>query len=561
MKKLLTVVLCVAVIFTFSFSGAFAATGTGDYNKTTAGEYLKDALDAVDGDAGDADGIWVKLVQDTNGTVTNAIVALNDSNITKTESELFAAGWYLVTSDVLEANQDKLLAETEDYYKATATSKTYVDTGALLVAMITTDALDSTNGDDVALDLVKAQFAADKQEALDALNSVSYSAYSTDEMKKDCGHDVKCSTYKEHVEKIVEDAIKTVNDMKVKDSTLASEMVTNKKTIDDTILGVYDGTKNGSYKGSQLLYEKGYGTSGNAVGTGIYELNKQYHDTNAGEYAFEIQNYATLGEYLDSSVSGNDAEDEAKHAALKAKVAADKAAYVKINDSTSEKEYADNMQEALNYLIDEDEITESTYVNYFTTECKGELNDEAADAVKAAKELKDEVATLAAETDSEGTLVRDADDVADILEAGLTAIYKTATVKSGTAAYTKPGETAHAAASAATIKGYCVEDVEDLYVGLDGSRLAYFKKWATTRLDREYTDADDDGTYYAKEYAEYAKLVESYKATIEAATKHTQVEKALKDFYKDLADIDTKDEVKADIAASNLLSQIGRAHV
>ena len=162
MKKLLTVLLVIAVMFTFSFGSAFA---TSDYNKSLANEYFNGAMNEIK----DAD--------------TDFIV-----------------DGYTVDYSTLDAHRADLLAAALDFAKK-ANPQAYVNDAAGIKDLIAAD-------NDLLLTIVAAQYEADKATAVSILNGISVSDFSTEEIKYACkegGHN--CKTYQDHVKPILADAV------------------------------------------------------------------------------------------------------------------------------------------------------------------------------------------------------------------------------------------------------------------------------------------------------------------------------------------------------------------
>ena len=564
MKKLLTVVLCVAVIFTFSFSGAFATTG---YSSTLVEEYLTQALDDLN--TSSHDGIEIKSASE-----------INLHNATTT------TGYYYVTYDTLVAQKAALLDAATEYAKAAANDTTYIGkdgkTIKTLLEDINTNPTHYTNTD-LAVDLVLAQFEADKQEAIDALNSVSLSDISTDEMDdSECDHTVTCDTYKDHVKKILEDAVDTINNYSAKVTTTITggintdTFVGNKLKIDKYVLAFADSATGKQTSNTEaLLLEKAYKSSGNTyVGLGTWELNLNYVDKDSKN------DVAKFDDFTKDTINGDDSEKAAAKSEAKAWVATKYAAYIKSiknDDNKSAKTTcADNLKETLEYLIDnhkakdkgnyintDNNITTNFYEyvntwksnsgewwdNPFGTFYAQGYKSALAEGVKKAAEFKENVEVLAAETDAAGNLVRDKEDVEDALREGLVKIYMAGTVSK--AAVDSAYETAY-------------NSVSVLTTSLDDARLAYFKAMAKNELNDAYADAED-GTleYSATTYSFYAPeletikgYVDKYSAEIDSATKHSQIEKALDDFEADVKKVDTKSDVQSYISQAGLVDKV-----
>ena len=466
--------ITVAVMFTFSFGSAFA---TADYNKSLANEYFN--------------------------------VAMNEVK----DAETVTISGYAVDYSTLDAHRADLLAAALDSAKKSDDNgkDVYVSTSTQLIALIEADT-------DLALTIVAAQYDADKAEAVAVLNGISVSDFSTEEMDPECkvdGH--TCKTYQDHVKAILADAVDAINEATFTSDSDAGAYVAAKVVID----GYFDAYA-GEITYTELLKEKGYvGANGDKIGLGIYEINEDYSD-----------NGTVLGHYTTDYVKGQDAVTAADVAALKAQVAAAYADYLRTKDA--DKDFAADMQNVLNYLVEE-KVIKTTPTDGFGQYFVASYKAKATQAVKDAASLESEAARLAAETDANGALVRDAADVADLVKAGKIALYKDAVGialdKDESANYS-----------------VYVNQIKALYASLDDAKLAYYKKYVETGLNDDLSDAEDD--YYAPEYAKYKALVEEYVAKINAAKDNDEVAKLLPKFNADLAKIDDKAAVNGKISTS-----------
>ena len=468
-------------MFTFSFGSAFAAA---DYNKPLANEYFN--------------------------------VAMNEVKDMTTD---FVVGGYTVDYATLDAHRADLLAAALDWAKNFNTTggvaQEYVDSAAELKALIEED-------NDLLLTIVAAQYAADKAEAVAILNGVSVSDFSTAKMDPECkvdGH--TCKTYQDHVKSILADAVDEINEKTFTSDSVVKDYVDAKEVI-DKYFGEYanDNKLNGK---ATLIAEKGYvGDNQTKIGLGVYEINMDYEDAGTA-----------LEHYTTTFVNGQDAVSAADIAALKAQVAAAYANYLRTKDA--DKTFAADMQKILNFLIEEKVIKATPndgFPQYFT---KDAYAAQAAAAVKDVASLEAEAAKLAAETDANGALVRDAKDVADLVKAGTIAVYKNAlgiafdVDKDG-----NPTEYADYTKYTAKIKA--------LYASLADAKLAYYKKYVETKINEAVADLEDD--YYAPEYAKLKALAEEYIAKINAAADNDEVAKLynkLDNAAEDILDTDAVD--------------------
>ena len=178
MKKLLTVLLVIAVMFTFSFGSAFAVT-KADYNETLAKTYF--------------DSVMKTVKESASGTI--ALTGNGES--------------YKVGYAVLEANYAAIFDAATDYVKTK--DEAYIGNGNDPTNEVKRleDVLNTvTDNQELKMTLVAAQYAADKQEAIDVLNGLDLSDYSTaeltDKLKK--ALDDKCTTYVDHIKHLISDA-------------------------------------------------------------------------------------------------------------------------------------------------------------------------------------------------------------------------------------------------------------------------------------------------------------------------------------------------------------------
>ena len=503
-------------MFTFSFGStiAWATTTyeTNGYNESVAKTYFKKAMDDLK--AADEDYITV------GGT-----------------------GGYTVYYSTLEKFYDKLETAALEMDKAifsdtAAAARGYVGgdsryTLEYLVNFTPKSGWNNAtwaaiNNSDLAHDLVEAQYEADKADAIAALNSVSVSDFSTDKMDPKCDKDGhSCTTYQDHVKALIADAISDINDFTYNDDTDIVnsngnvKSFTEAKAVIDAIVGSYSSDNRKNEKAT-LIAEKGYTYSNSGIikiGYGVYEVNENYADTTSAYNGKELKTYKADSKKYDDAVT------EANKAAAKANVATAYAKYLQENNTTDQREFADNMKTALEYLIDHNytgrmgkmtAITANEYEEWFFTSDKyTEKKNAVKYAVEKVESLNDSVKQLAAQKDSTGALVRDAEDVADELEKASNAIYAIGVDLDATNGYSGYGSLIDDAYTAG------INAVKDLYVSLDTEKLAFAKKWAETKIQNDYADAKDD--YYPAEYAEYKALVDEYVAKIESADTEKKV--------------------------------------
>ena len=258
-----------------------------------------------------------------------------------------------------------------------------------------------------------------------------------------------------------------------------------------------------------------------AIGLGTYEINTKY-----------VDGTKKLDEYTTTYVGGQDAVDAANIAALKAQVASAYANYLRTTDA--DKSFAADMQKVLNYLVEEEVITTGGFDKYFDADKYAAKVDAALKDVAA---LEADAARLAAETDANGVLVRDAKDVADLVKAGTIAVYKNALGLKLTSDESKDYTV-------------YVGKIKALYASLADAKLSYYKKYVETKINEDVADVEDD--YYAPEYAKLKALAEEYIAKINAAADNDEVAKLDKKFRNAATDILDTDDVDKKVPSTLL---------
>ena len=486
---LLCLLNIIAVMFTFSFGSAFAVQ-KADFSEAVAKINLDNAIKALkDSDA----------------------AGLSFAYTYKNAAGTDVTGNFFVDATTVEAEYDALLSAAYDYAKGTAND--YVKDVDGLNALLA----DADNAD-LVKSLVAAQYEIDKADAIKNLNGASVADFSTEELKEECkvkGH--TCKTYQDHVKAILADAVDTINE-----ATFTTDSTVANYGKAEEVIKAFFGTYGEASNNTALLKELGYvvpgkdGKPDENIGLGVYEINKEY----------EVKDGVTLNSYTTDAVKANDATSAASIAEVKAKIAAAYAQY--LATANADKTFAANMKTILEFLADEKVALGNDILNtYFVDEDGGE----AAYAIKAVGTLEAEAARLAAETDANGALVRDAKDVADKVKAGKLNVYK---IGAGLTTIAKTDKDKDQAA--ANLRGIdeavaaAIRDAKDLYASLDDTKLAYAKKYETTKITKAYENAKDN--YYAPEYAKYKALVDEYAAKIEAAKDYEEVEDLVAEFAK-----------------------------
>ena len=514
MKKFLTVLLVIAVMFTFSFSSAMAKVE--DYDSTLAKTHFDKAI------ADAKDGVEISL------TAENAEV-----------------GKYFIDYDTIKAKKDEIWTEVEraERYGDVAA---YVGNGggnSLDNFLNATTKDDSDEGNafkyDITMDLVKAQFEADKQEALDILNSLSTAEFSDKEMSSDIKTSIKgnngdayytdtCRTYAEHVKHLISDAIKNVKDS---DKNVNEDSIESYESAYETIYGsgvkalkiekVGD-SEDYDTDDESLVIEKFYEGSGEEkVGLGTYELNDDFvlwgseKNTNSGE-----ENY--LETFKTAWVDGNDATTNAEIAKVKANIAVAYANYIRT--SNADLDYAKNAKAILDYLADQEVTLETSSGQGIDLDAVFSTTEDAATAKSAIEEIESFEAkanSYATEKDSTGALVRDAEDVADLVTGAK--IYTYASVYGINEDNWQKIDNWKDA-------GEALAAIANLYISLDSEELAYEKKVRETRVEEFLADAKENGTYYEKEYREIEAILAEYLNKVNAVTDLKDVDRYDKDY-------------------------------
>ena len=479
-------------MFTFSFGSAFAVT-KADYNETLAKTYF--------------DSVMKTVKESASGTI-----------------ELTGNGEsYKVGYAVLEANYAAIFDAATDYVKTK--DEAYIGNGNDPTNEVKRleDVLNTvTDNQELKMTLVAAQYAADKQEAIDVLNGLDLSDYSTaeltDKLKK--ALDDKCTTYVDHIKHLISDAVDAINDYTFTSDSEVDAYAEAKRTIDEYF---YDADATGA-KGSKVLaVEKTYDGKDGKVGLGIYELNEDY--AVAG---------TTLASFTTTAVAGADAVDAAEVAAWKAATAQKYAAY--LNTKDADKTYAANVKKVFDFLA-ENGINPTGWDAFFAKDAAKTYAKGFATAIANVEQFEADAARYAAETDVNGVLVRDAKDVADLVIEGTMNEYLARTsIGPNTAKNYKTIDEALAA-------------IYSLYASLDDELLAFEKKVRETAVADFLADAEADETYYPAELAKVKELTTEYLAKVNAIT---DVDKILadkdgydEDYEKKVKDVKTAKQVDA----------------
>ena len=462
----------IAVMFTFSFSSAFAVT-KADYNETLAKTYF--------------DSVMKTVKESASGAIT---LTGNGRN-------------YEVGYAVLDANYAAIFAAATDFVKAQ--DEAYIGNGSdasYQVNRLEYVLNQVADNQELKMTLVAAQYAADKQEAIDVLNGLDLSDYSTAELtgtlKK--ALDDKCTTYVEHIKHLISDAVDEINDATFTSDSEVDAYAKAKETIDGYF---FDADATGTKDNTKVLaVEKYYDGKDGKVGLGIYELNEDY-----------VVAGTTLASFTTTAVAGADAVDAAQVAAWKASTAQKYAAYLNTKDADTT--YAANVKKVFDFLA-ENGINPTGWDAFFAKDAAETYAKGFATAIANVEQFEADAARYAAETDVNGVLVRDAKDVADLVIAGTMNEYLDTT-----------GIGPNTAKNYKTIDE-ALEAIYSLYASLDDELLAFEKKVRETAVADFLAKAEADETYYPAELAKVKELTEEYLAKVNAIT---DVDKILSDGY------------------------------
>ena len=465
MKKFLSILLALAVGFTFTFGSAmsaFAASATDDQAKLLTDAYTY-----------------------AQGQVNTYFDKAYDSVVKEGKIRTYPvekAAWDALT---IKADLDKELSKTVDTqaknYSATgATYKAvaedifkYGTTGALVGATVDTEAkITAWIHEFYDVKAALNQYNSEIEEAKETFDKVDYSLYSKTTPVGETSY------YEQAVAKVAEGKIAA------RDKADSDAFKFDAKTFTvDRVAFLADTVK--SYKAATVdayLTEITFTVNGTTYGTGNYKVKSVM--TTEDEANADLDNKATA-------------------AKVKAEVQANYVNYMKSADA--DKEFATAYSTIYNYLADEGIITTTAEVKAFSALTAKDVK-EAIDTVES---LKVFAAKYSAEKDANGTLVRDAAEINKIVERATKAIYATAV----DANYT---DKSYSAAKA-------MEDIIKLTTEGTASDLAFAKEVKKAALQQTKTDAADNETYYPAELEKYNAAVDAAIAKVDAAKTVTEV--------------------------------------
>ena len=409
---------------------------------------------------------------------------------------------YNVDYSVLEVHRAEIFDAVATYEKKAETTAYVEDVAGLKAALLDTETDNEGKvtkvNEELVMALVAEQYKADKAEALEIIGRLTVSDYSTTEMsdafKAKLDANDECKTYQEHVQELIDDAIKAINDA---DDFNDESTIANYKAALDVIYGNSTATpavmpiiEKAVKNPTALIAEEGYEAGSQYIGLGTYKLNKKYV---AGTGI-------TLKDFTTTAVAGQDAVDAADIAATKAAIATAYAKY--LADDDADKTKAADVKTMLDFLAEESVVAS----NYgFDDVFKNAVKSTVSNALTAVDNFNATAATYAAEKDATGALVRDAKDVDKYVTKGTVNAYATALGIS--VDYTKYPTIAN-----------CTAAIKNLQASLDDAKLAYAKKLRETKVADLLADFEEKDTYYPAELAKVKDLTAEYLEKVNAVT-------------------------------------------
>lgn len=506
MKKFLTVLLVIAVMFTFSFGSAFAFT---------AG----DAPDAI------SDGwfktLWTDLVKVTSGDNGDVYKLLNTYDIDKSLLAGMEADAKAVYDAYMSDATGYVTSETKDF------ESIIFGTKEGLAASV------KDKADAFCLAVAKAQFAKDKAAALANLDTVPFYNYSTEVMSKKAaelaegltkeivtnnGVSVvvtnvefvdKDYTYKQAAEKLVEYFKSKVEDF---DDFDADVTVADYAAASANIAAyVADGYAVPGQKA--VVLPLGYKAANVVALTGAYDIVALYStyatgkDSNGDDvYYFDVNN--SINAWSTKAVASGDKTEAATVAAVKAMNAA-KYAAESVNADADKIKYLDKWLKVADVLAEEgynyEDASKLIAAPNYDTKAY-------ASRAEAMTELEDYAARYGAEKNADGQLIRDAADVQKYLADGKVAI--------ATCNVANVGK--ELSDAKAKIYNAVSKEISDL--------LAFIKESAKKDIELKIADYEADEVYYPAELAKIKEYAATYNAKIDAAATAKAAEDAHKEF-------------------------------
>ena len=490
MKKFLTVLLALSVVFTYSFSAvgsAFAATAT----TATTSEYEQKLAQAESGALTDYAKVYDAVKADIN-LYTEQDAKVGDYPVSVAELLKQLDLLYKAEQEILKAYTKTML--TEDNYNTNG-DKTVDELKAMYLGEVKDRddlAAEVKNEATYGLAAAKAQFAVDKAKAIADAAAVKTSDYSTrkqansyPEVEIGTGKKVTTDIPKEYAEALVANTVYELGKVVLEENAdisaikLAAESL---KTKLEAHLEVKDG---------------------------VYVIKASYDlPTVNDDKVDDMQSAATKAEAL-AIVASNIAQAAAKEEVVLGS-AAEIAAFEKLSNAYSK---------VWDYLINNDlaakegnKITVAAFPNYtFKTTNNVVVAKETATSYQAVVTDMDEVAglaiTLKALKDADGNLAYDAAEI----EKKVDETYKTQYPKYKDAAYT----------AVANISLF--EDAKQSYS--DAFAKEHAKAIVAKLMNAEEMKYNSKA-YYAREWAEVIAAVNTYNSAVDASATQKQIREA-----------------------------------
>lgn len=544
MKKFLTVLLVIAVMFTFSFGSAFAFT---------AG----DAPDAI------SDGwfktLWTDLVKVTSAPNGDVYKLSGTYDIDKS----LLAG---MEADA-KAVYDAYMSDAKDYVTTPSVFEGIIFGTDTTLAKPVKDKADA-----FCLAVAKAQFAKDKAAALANLDTVPFYNYSTEVMSKKAAEFAegltketvtnstttvevvkvefvdKDYTYKQAAEKLVEYFKSKVEDF---DDFDADDTVAEYAIASAGIAAyVADGYANSV--ADAVVLPLGYAAAGTVALTGAYDIVALYSNYATGKdsngdpvYYFDVNN--SINAWSTKAVASGDKTEAATVAAVKAMNAA-KYAAESVNADADKIKYLDKWLKVADVLAEEgynyEDASKLIAAPNYDTKAY-------ASRAEAMTELEDYAARYGAEKNADGQLIRDAADVQKYLADGKVAI--------ATCNVANVGK--ELSDAKAKIYNAVSKEISDL--------LAFIKESAKKDIELKIADYEADEVYYPAELAKIKEYAATYNAKIDAAATAKAAKDAHKEFGIKVSKVKTAEALNTawvgkgqtaatSVEAQNLLTAAGK---
>ena len=457
MKKFLTVLLALSVVFTYTVGTAFASTGVNAQANTPATAEQKANLLAAEKQALTQADANFKIAMDEIGDYKDA-----GSNYV-----IKAAAWEQVKTEIWSALEKAIKAKTdaeiENYTAGAATGsalvdEVYVDGGNSMLTVSNIKTFITTDANGFTVKAALKQFDADQAEAIKKLDLVDLEQYSKSTPKTG-------KTYYEMAKAAVESLKEQVNDETSMDKTTVAKIAEQVNNINFLVNSRID-----------VLY---VGTT--SIPSGLYKLN-----------ATAYPDIKTITEEGNQEIT-----DSAIAAAVKGEVQKQYAIYL-TTVVNADKDLANAYVTVYNYLADQGVIKDTAAVKAVNSVDAKKVQD----AVAGIADLNTFAAKYKAEKDAEGNLVRDAKVVDDIVTKATKDVYSRAVIDvvSGTA--------------------YTVDDAKkDIIAAVKNTvaaDLAFEKEAAKVIMEKARKDALEN--YYPLEQTKVNTEFDKAIALIEAAT-------------------------------------------